>query len=446
MAAHNNAGRSGPVSQNLRKSLYAKMVDFFDTMTNCSIRTVSMRSASNPMKITDLRCAVIGNHPIVRIVTDEGISGFSQIESYKPYMKPHVLLYKEEILGEDPTDVERVMLRIRQRGSFKPWGAAVSAIEMALWDIAGKAAGVPVYKLLGGKVRDRVRVYNGAIRTEVTEQSPAAYAASVREMKSHPYGFSIVKMGVAFHSNMRYDVPNFMYGDAVRTKAHGFVTRGPLTPNGFNFIVECVEAMREELGSDIGLALDCGPGFLLPDAIRLARELERLNIAWMEDTLTGDYVPWIHPDVYRDLTMSTTIPIHTGEQIYLRHNFKDLIQKQAVRIVGPDPCDVGGIAELKWIAEFADMYGVMMAPHGTGNGLLGLAALVNVAATLPSNYIAFEMPTGRPAWWFDIVDGLPDPLVVDGHIAVWDRPGMGVEINPERAAPYLLSEDADFFS
>ena len=397
------------------------------------------------MKITDLRCALIGNHPIVRICTDEGISGYGQIEHFKPYMVPHVLHYREELIGLDPTDVERVMMRIRQRASFKPWGASVSAIEHALWDIAGKAAGVPVYKLLGGKVRDKVRVYNGAIRKQVTEQTPEAYAANVRAMKEHPFGFNIVKQGIAFHSGMIHDIPGFFHGEPIRPHYHSFVSKGVLTPKGFNFIVECVEAMRAELGDDIGLALDCGPGFVLPDAIKLARELERFNIAWMEDTLTGDYVPWVNPDLYRDLTVSTSIPIHTGEQIYLRHNFKDLIVKQAVRIVGPDPCDIGGIAELKWVAEFADMFGVLMAPHGTGNGLLGLAALVQVAAALPQNYIAFEMPYAQTDWWFDIVEGLPDPLVINSQIEVWDRPGMGVELIPDRALAHMAAEDQGFF-
>ena len=128
------------------------------------------------MKITDLKCAVIGKNPIVRIVTDEGITGFGQVEQYKPYLKPFMLHFREALIGEDPTDVERVMLRIRQRGAFKPWGSAVSAIEMALWDIAGKAAGLPVYKLLGGKVRDQVRVYNGALRVPLPGCEPEHYA------------------------------------------------------------------------------------------------------------------------------------------------------------------------------------------------------------------------------------------------------------------------------
>ena len=113
------------------------------------------------MKIVDLRCAVIGRHPIVRIVTDENIHGLGEVEYTKSYLKPWVLHFRDALIGEDPTDVERVMMKIRQRGSFKPYGAAVSAIEHALWDIAGKAANLPAYKLLGGKVRDQVRCYNG---------------------------------------------------------------------------------------------------------------------------------------------------------------------------------------------------------------------------------------------------------------------------------------------
>jgi L-alanine-DL-glutamate epimerase-like enolase superfamily enzyme len=397
------------------------------------------------VKITDVKCSVIGTNPIVRLVTDEGISGYGEVEAYKPYLKPHVLLLRDALLGQDPTDVERVMLRIRQRGAFKPWGSAVSAVEMALWDLAGKAAGVPVHKLLGGKVRDRVRIYNGAVRTKLNGQRPEDYADNVRAMKESPEGFTIVKQGVAFHSQMKHDVPNFFYGDAADPWAHGQVSRGLLTERGLNHIVECVAAMKGVLGDEIGLALDCGPGFMVPDAIKLARALEPFNIMWLEDLLTGDYIPWVHADIYREVTSATTVPIHTGEQIYLRHNFKELIERKAVRIVGPDPCDVGGIAELKWIAEYADLHGILMAPHGTGNGLLGLAALVQVAATLPANYIAFEYPTGNPDWWYDIVEGLPSPIVVDGHITVGTAPGMGVEFNVEAAKRYLNDEDRTFF-
>jgi L-alanine-DL-glutamate epimerase-like enolase superfamily enzyme len=395
------------------------------------------------VKITDLKCTVLGENPIVRVVTDEGISGYGQVESYKPYLVPHIQFYKQFIVGHDPTDVERVMMRIRKLGSFKPWGSSVSAIEMALWDIAGKAAGQPVYKLLGGKVRDRVRVYNGAIRFPMSGHTPKDYAENMARMKASPERFSIIKQGVGYHSAMPANVPDFAYGE-LRRGPRPFM-RGPLTERGLKHVIACVEAMKEVVGDEVGLALDCGPGWTVPDAIRLARAVEPYNLMWLEDLLTGDYIPYVNAEQYREVTRSTTTPIHTGEQIYLRQNFKELIETQAVRVVGPDPCDVGGIAELKWVAEYADLHGLLIAPHGTGDGLLGLAALVQVAATMPENYIAFEYPIGRPDWWSEIVEGLPSPIVKDSFIEVWDRPGMGVDLIPEAAKKYLPDEDRDFF-
>ena len=146
------------------------------------------------MKIIDLKCAIIGQNPVVRIVTDEGIDGIGAAESSKPYLKPMVMFYREMILGKDPTDVEQVMLFIRRLGAFKPWGSAVSAIEMALWDIAGKASGLPIYKLLGGKVRDKVQIYNGNIRFELEGDQPEHYAEVARKMKDRPENFSIVNI------------------------------------------------------------------------------------------------------------------------------------------------------------------------------------------------------------------------------------------------------------
>jgi L-alanine-DL-glutamate epimerase-like enolase superfamily enzyme len=394
------------------------------------------------MKITDLKCTVIGQNPVIRITTDEGIVGWGEAEAPKHYLKPHILFYKQFIVGEDPTNVERVMLKIRRLGSFKPWGAAVSAIEMALWDIAGKAAGLPVYKLLGGKVRDKVRVYNGAVRFPMAGYTPDDYAANMAQMKASPEKFSIIKQGIGFHSPMPTRVPDFTYGEVAERGFHA--NRGLLTERGLKHVIACVEAMKGVLGDEIGLALDCGPGWMAPDAIRLARALEPLNVMWLEDMITGDYTPYVLADLYREVMLKTSTPIHTGEQIYLRQNFVDLIEKHAVNIVGPDPADVGGLAELKWVAEYADLHGILMAPHGTLDGLIGLAALVQVCATLPSNYIAFEYPTGKPEWWYDIVDGLPNPIVVDSFIEVWDRPGLGVEINPEKARPYLPPGDEDF--
>ncbi len=409
-----------------------------------SLSSPEKRNGHTSLKITDLRCAIIGKSPVIRIVTDQGISGYGEAESYKPYLKPMALFYKDYILGEDPTNIERVMLKIRRLGAFKPWGAAVSAIEIALWDIAGQVAGVPVYKLLGGKIRDRVRAYNGGVRFPMTGQAPQDYAENTAKMKEAKEGFTLIKQAVGFHNPaMMHAMTNGWY-DEPRTGA-SHMDRGLMTERGMEHVIACVEAMKKVLGDEIGLALDCGPGWAVKDAVTFARALEPLHITWLEDLITGDYTPYPNAEVFREVTQSTSIAIHTGEEIYLRENFKDLIEKQAVNIVGPDPEDVGGIAEMKWIAEYADLHDIQIAPHGIFDGLIGLAAHVQVAAALPQNYIAFEYPLGQPDWWYQIVDGLPDPIMKNGFIDVWDRPGLGVTFHIPAAKSHLSGEDRHFF-
>jgi len=409
-----------------------------------SLSPTEKRTGHGSIKITDLKCAIIGRNPVVRVVTDQGISGYGQAESAKAYLKPMVLFYRDYLLNEDPTDVGRVMLKIRRMGAFKPWGSAVSAIEIALWDIAGQVAGVPVYKLLGGKIRDRVRAYNGGVRFPMTGQTPQDYAENMAKMKEAKEGFTLIKQAVGFHNPaMMAAMPNGWYDEPRTGPPHS--ERGLLTERGLAHIVACVEAMKKVLGDEIGLALDCGPGWTVKDAITFARTLEPFHITWLEDIITGDYTPYPNAEVFREVTQSTSLPIHTGEQIYLRENFKDLIEKQAVNVIGPDPEDVGGIAELKWIAEYADLHGILVAPHGVFDGLIGLAALVHMSAALPQNYIAFEYPVGQPEWWYDIVEGLPNPIMKGGFIDVWDRPGLGVTFNVQAAKARLSDEDRHFF-
>ena len=385
---------------------------------------------------------MVEGYTLVRVETDEGISGLAQLESGRSYNKPQVLFYKRFILEQNPTNVERVMLRIRRLGGFKPWGSAVSAIEIALWDIAGKALGVPVYRLLGGKIRDKVRVYDGGWGPGPKGVSPDDYAESARKRKSLPEGFTIFKYGIGFHGGMFAQVPGSFYGEV--DDGYLYPNRGQLTEKGLRYATDIIKALKEVLGDECGLALDCGPGFSIPSALRLAKAVEPLNVMWLEDMITGDYTPYTDVEAYRLISSNTTTPIHTGEQIYLRQGFKDLIDKNAVDIIGPDPCDVGGIAELKWIAEFADLYGVLVAPHGVGDGLIGTAALVQMCATLPKNYIGFEMPAIQPLWW-ELVEGLPRPLIKDSYIEVPDKPGLGVELN-EKAVRKHLPEGDDFFT
>jgi L-alanine-DL-glutamate epimerase-like enolase superfamily enzyme len=183
------------------------------------------------LKITDLRCAIIAGSPVVRIVTNQGVSGYGQAETRKPYLKPMVLFYKDYLLGEDPTDVQRVIMKIRRMGAFKPWGSAVSAIEIALWDIAGQVAGVPVYKLLGGKIRDRVRIYNGGVRPPMTGYTPRDYAENTAKMKESKEGFTLIKQAVGFHNQPMLDaVPNSWYDEPRGGAPHP--NRGLMTERG----------------------------------------------------------------------------------------------------------------------------------------------------------------------------------------------------------------------
>jgi L-alanine-DL-glutamate epimerase-like enolase superfamily enzyme len=246
---------------------------------------------------------------------------------------------------------------------------------------------------------------------------------------------------------MKTSIEDFHYG-VRQDKAgyHGMMDQGVISERGLHHMLDCVAAMKEVLGDKVSLALDCGPGWMLPDAIRFARATEKYDLMWLEDMLTGDYVPWVNPQAYRELTQSTSTPIHTGEQIYLRHNYKELIETQAVRIVGPDPADVGGIAELKWVAELAYLHQIVMAPHGTANGVLGLGALINVCATLPANFIAFEYPSASDPFWAEIITGLPEGQIVkDSMVDLLPGPGLGLDINAEAAKRHLKEEDAGFF-
>jgi len=414
------------------------------------------------MKITDLKYTVLEGYPTIRIATDTGIYGIAQVEFFKPYLQPVFIFLKDRIIDQDPTNVEHCMLRIRRLGSFKPWGSAVSAIEIALWDIAGKAAGVPVYKLLGGKIRDRVRVYctdhvlmppdgsHGAPNYE-----PEDYARDARQrMTELPEGFTIMKFGLGM--DMIHSVPGGVYGDPVEAVKgpHTFRPgRGHLTERGLKHLIACVAAVKDAVGDKIGVAFDCGPRMSLISATKFAKAVEPYDVMWLEDILTGDYTPYNAVEAYHMLSSSTTTPISTGEQVYLRQGFQELIERHAVDIVGPDPCDVGGLAELKWIAEFADLHDVLIAPHGVGDGPVGIAALTQVCATLPQNYLAFELPLLHPNLNSrarkelqyvpsseKLVEGLPTPLARDSLMEVSDRPGLGVWLNDPAVRKYLGPE------
>ncbi|RAP78728.1 mandelate racemase/muconate lactonizing enzyme family protein [Paenibacillus montanisoli] len=404
------------------------------------------------MKIIDVKSAIIGTNIVVRVVTDKGIDGYGAVEYGKDYVQPLIPFFAEVIKGCDPTNVASVVRRMRRLGGFKPWGKIMSAIEMAVWDIAGKDAGLPVYKLLGGKVRDKVRVYNtnyvNPNRPHLIADTPEKVGENILALNELPEGFTIAKMGVGFHGHFHENISltDYTYNAYPDPNDRSpYKIGGLLTEKGLHSCIDRIARVKDVIKDRVGLAVDCGPGMTSIDALRLAKAVEPLNLLWLEDTIAGDFTPYTLAHIYRDITMNTTTPIHTGEQLYLRENCRELIETHAINVIGPDPADVGGIAELKWIAEYADLHGIMMAPHGVADGLFGIAALTHVCSTMPDNYIAFEFGSCMPEWWYDIVDGLPDQLIRGGHITVWDKPGLGVEFNINKASKYLREEDKTFF-
>jgi L-alanine-DL-glutamate epimerase-like enolase superfamily enzyme len=319
------------------------------------------------MKITDLRCIAIPSLKglLVRIDTDEGVYGIGQVGATRhAYVAPQILFYKQFIMGLDPRNVEDVMRRIRRLGAFKPWGSGVSAIEVALWDLAGKAMGQPVHRLLGGKIRDHVRPYMGALPPFVSSEEvpsignrPEDYHARALARRKHSHGMTIMKNVVGFHDDqwrardgMQYGV---VYPIVEPTLLLGFSpwnlgqNAGMATPQGVAYAVKCAEAANDALGDNISIALDCGPGWKVPSAIEFTRAIAHLKPVWLEDLLTGDYTPYVGAHLYREVKLNSTVPIHTGEQIYLRQNFMELIESHAVDVLGPDPMDMGGYCRVE---------------------------------------------------------------------------------------------------
>ncbi len=410
------------------------------------------------MKITDIKAAFIGNEYIFRVVTDAGIDGYASFENVI-FSKDILDWFKKMVVGCDPTNVGDIMRRIRRVGGNKPWGKTVSAIEIACWDIAGKDAGVPVYKLLGGKVRDKVRVYCSRYRNDLLPwkrpadlYDPLKRAENICKLNELA-GFSMVKTAFGWHTTDYHRAFNAENDFAFNTTACD-TPPAPYVQNfggsmmrakGIDFWTDFVYKVRENVPKDIDLAFDCGPGWMPADALIFARNVEDAEVAWLEDLITGDYTPYVSPKLYHDITWNTKTRIHTGEQIYLRENFVDLIEGHCVNVLGPDMYEAGGLGEMKFIAEHANIHGINIAPHGIENGVFGMAAVTNLAATLPENFVACEFCPGEPQWWYDIIDWAPDPLIDKGFINVWDRPGLGINFDIPKAEKYLRPEDKDFF-
>ncbi|MBS6951653.1 MAG: mandelate racemase/muconate lactonizing enzyme family protein [Enterocloster asparagiformis] len=417
------------------------------------MKPVNTNSSPSDLRITDMRFVDIDGAPkrctIIKIMTNQGLTGFGEVRDASS--KLYAQMLKSRILGENPCNVDKIFRKIKQFGGHSRQGGGVSGVEIALWDLAGKAYGVPLYQLLGGKFRDEVRVY---CDTDVDGRHTGRDMGLALK-KRMDMGFTFLKMDLGigllmdepgtinaplgFIDEMKAYAPQVLNvqggsvtADMVRHQksyaivntAHPF-TGIHLTEKGLDYLENYVREVRKVIGYEVPLAIDHFGHVCVEDCIRFARRMERYNIAWMEDM-----VPWMYTDQYARLREATTVPVCTGEDIYLKEDFQKLILAGGVSVIHPDILTCGGALELKKIADFADEHGVAVAIHMAESPIACMAAVHTAAAM--NHVLAMEYHSVDVPWWQDMVTGLPKPLIQNGFIQVPDRPGLGIEdINEE---------------
>lgn len=397
---------------------------------------VNRNSSPSDLKITDLRIAEIRGAPmrvpIIRIDTNQGIYGLGEVRDGGS--RRYALFLKSRLLGENPCNVERIFKKIKQFGHHGRQGGGVSGVEMALWDLAGKAYGVPVYQLLGGKYRDRVRLY-----CDTTESNdPEAFAQRMKERVAKGFTFLKMDLGIPLIRNVpgALTLPaNFDWRTYNQTE-HPF-TQVQITDKGLDKMSEYVARIREIAGYELPLAADHFGHIGVNSCIRLGKRLERYQMAWLEDL-----VPWRFTQMLKEITQAIDVPTLTGEDIYLKEEFIKLIDHRAVDMIHPDLATAGGILETKKIGDYAEEQGVAMAMHFAGSPISFLANVHCAAAT--QNFVALEHHSVDVPWWEDLVTGIEKPIVKKGFVQVPNTPGLGIDLNPDVIKEHLV-EGSGYF-
>jgi L-alanine-DL-glutamate epimerase-like enolase superfamily enzyme len=393
-----------------------------------------VNTASRPtdLRITDMRIANLVGLPmpmsLIRIDTNQGVSGYGEVRDWAS--KTYALMLKSRIIGENPCNVDKIFRKIKQFGHHARQAGGVCGIEMALMDLAGKAYNVPAYQLAGGKFRDKVLCY---CDTDSTKDPVAMGERLKRRMES---GFKYLKMDVGI--DLVKDIPGTINAppEMINTRhiMHPF-TGIQLTKKGVDVLVEYVGTVRSIIGDEIPLAADHFGHLNLESCIKLGRELDQFTLAWYEDM-----IPWQFTDQYLRLSHAVTTPICTGEDIYLKENFKDLVECRALSIIHPDLATSGGILETKRIGDYAQEYGIAMAMHMAGSPVAALASVHCAAAT--ENFLVLENHSTDIPRWHELCDGLPNPLIIDGYIQVPEGPGLGFgDINVECMQEFIDKRD-----
>jgi L-alanine-DL-glutamate epimerase-like enolase superfamily enzyme len=396
-------------------------------------KAVNRNSSPSALKITDMRVAIIVKPgpspcPIISLDTNQGVYGLGEVRDGAS--ATYALFLKSRVVGENPLQLDRIFRKIKQFGGHARQGGGVCAIEMALWDIAGKVYNAPVYAMVGGgKFRDKIRIY-----ADTTEsKDPKIYAQRMKERKE-VMGLTWLKMDLGVE--MVSDTPGTVTEPSDLTQweenqlEHPFVAT-EVTDKGIAMLSEYVAAVRDAVGMEIPLAMDHLGHLGVKSIIRLGKAYEKFNLSWIEDV-----IPWTYTDLLKEISDQSPTPILTGEDIYLKEPFRVLCEKHAVSKIHPDLATSGGILETHKIGDMAEEFGVPMAMHFAGTPVSCMANVHCAAAT--QNFLALENHSLDVPWWSSLVqEYTKSPIVNHGWIEVPDRPGLGVTLNEDVARQHL---------
>ncbi|HVY73483.1 MAG TPA: mandelate racemase/muconate lactonizing enzyme family protein [Puia sp.] len=415
---------------------------------------VNRASSPSELKITDMRYAlttVLGGTAIIRIDTNQGIYGLGEVRDGADAR--YALMLKSRILGENPCNVEKIFKIIRQFGGPARQAGGVCGVEIALWDLCGKAYNVPAWQLLGGRYRDKVRIY-----ADTPEANSPEEQLKLIKFRTETQGFTWLKMDIGIEeiANIPGTLVNpkvwenekgalQQYGDLGNPMSYGS-TRHPftqiqITEKGLDEMAKIVETVRSMVGYEIPLSSDHFGHFDINNAIRLGKKLEPYRLAWMEDLIS-----WEFPEQWKMITDAIDTPTNTGEDIYLLKNFKPLIDIHATDIIHPDLVTSGGLLETKRIGDYAEEHGIPMAMHQAGTPVSFMANVHCAAAT--QNFLALEHHSIDLPWWEGLVkttDGRQ--LITKGFANLpLSAPGLGIELNEEAVKAHLSPRDKSFFA
>ena len=355
------------------------------------------------------------NSRFVRVYTDQGLTGTG--ETMDTIGAEYIVNNNigPSLAGRDPLDIEGILFDLWgwrrgpvgggpsplfMRGMGGPYLSAISAVEMALWDLAGKAMDVPVYRLLGGRVREKVAVYLHAA-------TPDEAASLIAQTKVKALKIGIDYSPDAWTLNKGYD-PGKLWGLHLNTAQ-------------LDDVVNFVASFREALGKDYDIALECHSRYDVETAIQLCHLVEPFRLIWLEEPIPSDDV-----DAMLRVRNSTHVAIAAGENIYSRYGFRPFLEKEALSIIQPDMSKTGGLLEARRIASMAEVYSIPVAPHGVASPLATMA-YAQVCVTMP-NLMLLE-------WTYYLnksYTSLTSPVALsDGFLEVPDKPGIGVTLNDE---------------